>query len=89
MPIYINQKDTVSYSNAMIQDYVPELKDYVKETEYLSWISPTKRNGIWTVMIQDTRDFPKRLKDFIAQMKEWNCQVFIRNERGDEWEEIE
>lgn len=89
MPIYINRKDSVSYSNAMIQDYLPQLKNYVKELEYLSWVMPAKRGGVWTVMIQDTRDFPRRLENFISQMKEWDCEIFIRNERGDEWEKIE
>lgn len=85
--IYINIHPTYTYSIAVIQGYVPILKDYVRYVDWLSWDFPNKRQIMISGILQEPGShlLHKRTQTFIQRMTDIGEEVQIRDNRGDEW----
>jgi len=88
--VYINLHPQYNYAMAMIQGYIPELKDYVKNVDWLSWDRSRKRQ----IMISGDKEKDHlhhlNLANIFAQrMRQLGIEVKIRNERTDDWEDFQ
>lgn len=91
MKIYINMKE--DYSSLTINEgFVKELKDYVKNVEWLSW---NYINGKPFISIKDTSDWKsdtekKRLNIFLCRIKSHykKVKIFYRKSKDEKWKEF-
>lgn len=79
MIVYINRHPDFNYSTAIIGDgFYPELGEYVKSKDWLFWERQRQ------VRIVRESGF-SRLDEFVSHMKSIGADVFMRDERKDEW----
>jgi len=88
--VYINLHPQYNYAMAMIQGYIPELKAYVKNVDWLSWDRSRKRQ----IMISGNNEKYHLLHlnlavIFAQRMRQTDADVKIRNERTDDWEDFQ
>ena len=92
--IYVNLHPTYSYSNVIISNgKIPQLKEYVKLVEWLEWDwHSIKGFPIIQVIGGFSNDENSKVKhieytNVVLQriMKQNDCNILIRNSRGDEW----
>lgn len=92
--IYANLHPTYSYSNVIISNgKIPQLKEYVKLVEWLEWDWHSLK-GYPVIQISggfsiDDTSKAKHIEytDVVLQriMKQNDCNIFVRNSRGEEW----
>lgn len=89
--VYINLHPNYSYATAIISGFV-DVREYVKNVEWLSW-EPSK-TGTRQIMISGPVGNLEAAKTqhivratvFSQRMLQLGVEVFVRNERTDEWE---
>lgn len=92
--IYVNLHPTYSYSNVIISNgNIPQLKEYVKLVEWLAWDWHSLK-GYPIIQISggfsnDENSKAKHIEytNVVLQriMKQNDCNILIRNSRGEEW----
>ncbi len=89
MKLYINLHPKYNYAMAHINGYI-DIKSYVKNINWLTWV----RTGS-TYYLQISGEMNEigshflRVKVFAQRMLNKGFEVFIRNERCDDWETFE
>ena len=91
--IYVNLHPKYTYSNLIIQDgYIDFLKKYVSLVDWLSWdFASTKGKPIIHIMggwSDDEEAIEKHLirtRVILQRLKDITTEIYIRNERVDEW----
>lgn len=92
--IYVNLHPTSPYSNVVISNgHIPQLKEYVKLVEWLEWDWHSLK-GYPIIQVSggfssDENSKAKHIEytNVVLQriMKQNDCNILIRNSRGEEW----
>lgn len=94
--VYVNLHPNYSYSNIIIQSgYVAELKEYVANVEWLHWDFSSLRGnkpllvamGGWANESEAIERHLERTKVVLQRLQSVGAEIYIRNERKDDWRE--
>lgn len=84
MYVYVNLHPKYDYANMTINEgYIEELKEYVKNVEWLMWDFTSSR-GKSFIRISGERHI-ERTNVVLQRLLKKGASVYIRNERADEW----
>ena len=93
--VYVNLHPNYNYSNIIIQDgYVAELKEYVANVDWLHWDFHSLGGkkplvcvmGGWSDDPDAVERHLERTKVVLQRLLSVGCEIFVRDERNDEWE---
>ena len=85
--VYINRYPDRHYAMVTLDGYV-EIKELVREKDYLLWERQHKKDGLKQIRICHKDIHPERLEELIAHVKDAGARVMIRDRQGYPWEEI-
>lgn len=88
--IYVNLHPQYSYSNVIIgSGYIAFLKEYVQLVEWLTWDWISLRNKPIINVCGDSKEQSLELLFVLLQriLQDEKHEIFVRNERGENWEE--
>ena len=94
--IYVNFHPEYSYSNIIIQSgYIGKLKEYVANVDWLHWDFLSLKGqkpilqvmGGWATEEGAVERHIERTKVVLQRLQSVSAEIFIRNERDDEWKE--
>lgn len=92
--VYVNLHPKYNYSNIVIDGYIEELKDYVKDVDWLNWdyASLRGRKPIVFVMggyVTDEKSIELHLeyvKVILQRLYLIGIEIYIRDERWNDWD---
>lgn len=84
MEVYVNLHPKYDYANLTINEgYVEELKEYVKNVEWLMWDFASKKGKAF-IRISGERHI-ERTSVVLQRLLKKGASVYVRSERADEW----
>lgn len=84
MNVYVNLHPQYDYANVAINEgYIAELKEYVKNVEWLEWDCISVK-GKPFIRVSGEKHIEK-VNVLLQRLMKKGATVYVRNERGEEW----
>lgn len=84
MEIYVNLHPNYDYANVMVGGFIEELKEYVNLVAWLSWDYASSKGRPFIRV--SGKNHLERVYVLLQRLMDEDVEIYIRNERADEWE---
>lgn len=88
--IYINWGRCKEDGDLIFEGKSKKLEDYIKKSDYISWVKPVGDNRNWHIKVKDIITYPERMNNFISYVLANipDVSIFERKLWGEQWKEI-